>query len=352
MGIMEDEVEITGNLGYAVLLQASCAGRRSQLALVGILKGYFLVESMRAWVLSSSLSPIEQLVERKRRSAGAGHAQVSEENPTHAFDGRIASLLRACGVGGPTDGDAGEFHGVCRDVVGPCEATDELEDSQGEEAASGKRRPLQLLRSCQRPEPSVLQGRACYPHRLHHPCSSCVLWGCDGSLHPSEHVPGHALGDLSDRPLLVLGVNGLLPWRHPALCCDVPRVRLHVHLSWDLCLRCRLYHLSGEHVPLLWLWFMLEYGYKETLAFKLNGIALVVFFFIFRIFIGCPYSFIFWTQLSSARAEGKISGGVYLTMSLMLGGVNSLNIFWGKKLFDGLVRLFRKWGSPEAIKEP
>ena len=99
-------------------------------------------------------------------------------------------------------------------------------------------------------------------------------------------------------------------------------------------------------------WFMLEYGFKETLAFKLNGIALVFFFFIFRIFIGCPYSFIFWTQLSSARAEGKISGGVYLTMSLMLGGVNSLNIFWGKKLMHGLIRLFRKWGLPEAIKEP
>jgi hypothetical protein len=45
-------------------------------------------------------------------------------------------------------------------------------------------------------------------------------------------------------------------------------------------------------------WFLLEYGKKGTTLFVVNGFVLVLVFTVIRVIVGCPYSYIFWSQLS------------------------------------------------------
>mmetsp|Transcript_38693 Transcript_38693/g.60333 ORF Transcript_38693/g.60333 Transcript_38693/m.60333 type:complete len:310 (-) Transcript_38693:1726-2655(-) len=80
-------------------------------------------------------------------------------------------------------------------------------------------------------------------------------------------------------------------------------------------------------------WLMLEYGYKRTTLFVVNSLALVLCFIVVRVVLGCPFSYMFWSQLSAARAEGMVGRWTYLAVTFMLGGFNFLNIFWAYKVW-------------------
>ena len=58
--------------------------------------------------------------------------------------------------------------------------------------------------------------------------------------------------------------------------------------------------MPSTHNPKPYLrWFLLEYGYKQSMIFHLNGFALVACFCLVRILVGCSYSYIFWSLAPS-----------------------------------------------------
>ncbi|KAJ1488598.1 TLC domain-containing protein [Baffinella frigidus] len=117
----------------------------------------------------------------------------------------------------------------------------------------------------------------------------------------------------------------------------------------SLCIIClgNQFHFFGL-VGMLWelstiflnnRWFLLEYGKKGTSLFVVNGFVLVLVFTVIRVVVGCPYSYMFWSQLSVARADGKVSHLLYLGVTSMLAGFNCLNIYWCWQLVLGAFKV-------------
>eukprot|EP00802_Teleaulax_amphioxeia_P011319 Tamp_11351.p1 GENE.Tamp_11351~~Tamp_11351.p1 ORF type:complete len:429 (+),score=51.08 Tamp_11351:174-1460(+) len=92
-------------------------------------------------------------------------------------------------------------------------------------------------------------------------------------------------------------------------------------------------------------WLLLEYGYKNTLFYHLNGLVLVLVFFAVRVVVGCWYSYMFWNSLSEAHTEGQVGRGLYLLVTIVLAGFNSLNIYWCYKLTSRSLVVVRRWVS-------
>mmetsp|Transcript_132 Transcript_132/g.251 ORF Transcript_132/g.251 Transcript_132/m.251 type:complete len:332 (-) Transcript_132:158-1153(-) len=103
-------------------------------------------------------------------------------------------------------------------------------------------------------------------------------------------------------------------------------------------------------------WFLLEYNMKKSPLMTINNFLLVPTFTVVRVVIGCPFSFLFWSQLSDARAEGVVSPWIYLGVTAMLVGLNTLNIFWSFKLWEKLIKMIRdgrrQGGGEEGGQRP
>ena len=97
-------------------------------------------------------------------------------------------------------------------------------------------------------------------------------------------------------------------------------------------------------------WALLEYGYKNTFWFHLNGFTLVAVFCVVRLAVGLPLSYLFWAQLSMARADELVGRGMYLLVTTVLAGFNALNVYWSYKLSSRCLGIVRRWWRERAAR--
>ena len=80
------------------------------------------------------------------------------------------------------------------------------------------------------------------------------------------------------------------------------------------------------------------YADEVPVAHLLNGLCLVVTFFVCRIVVGLPYCVKFVVELYGLHITGSVGAVTFYGLGTFVTGLNGLNIFWFSKLASGLLK--------------
>ena len=101
---------------------------------------------------------------------------------------------------------------------------------------------------------------------------------------------------------------------------------------------CILYLWEGSTPFLNLRWWMLEYGYKDSILNKINGLLLVITFTLFRLVVGVPVLTLLVLQLGDENRMRDISLPTRVMFAVFSLAGCSLNIMWGRKLLVNFLR--------------
>jgi len=124
---------------------------------------------------------------------------------------------------------------------------------------------------------------------------------------------------------------------------------IHALAGMSGCLFCVLYGEGLLYLMLLMLfevstpflhlmWWMTEYGYKKTLLFTLNGVALVIAFTTFRLLIGTAVLFKMMYELHTPPEMYRHGYIMRTVFTLAPFSMIALNSVWGFKMWRGMFK--------------
>lgn len=105
--------------------------------------------------------------------------------------------------------------------------------------------------------------------------------------------------------------------------------------------------------PFVLRWFLCESGMKATKIYVINGVTMMVAFFVARLLLGSYFSYVFWMatqkELNAPRPDGFQAPFIYF-FRLANVCLTALNCVWFSKMAKGALQLLLAKKKPAADK--